>query len=105
MGARPTAPAAVLPNKGSVGEIITQLAQDEVAISWRSRQTIESSGCGLSVFDQHEWARLGDYASSKRGIRGIVPPDTLQPVPLVDFRTKPQPARDLSRFLAESVAR
>jgi len=55
------------PDKWSVGEIIAHLAEDEVASSWRYRQMIESSGCGLSAFDQDEWARLGDYASWNPG--------------------------------------
>ena len=51
------------PDKGSVGEILAHLAEDEIATAWRYRQMVEHSGIDLAGFDQDMWARLGDYKS------------------------------------------
>jgi len=50
------------PNKWSIGEILTHLAEDEIATAWRYRQMVENSGIELAGFDQDLWARMGDCA-------------------------------------------
>jgi uncharacterized damage-inducible protein DinB len=49
--------------KWSIIEILTHLADDEIATYWRYRQMIEHDGVPLSGFDQELWAMLGSYQS------------------------------------------
>jgi uncharacterized damage-inducible protein DinB len=51
------------PGKWSVIEILSHLAEDEVATSWRYRQMLENDGIRLEGFDQDKWSSWGDYRS------------------------------------------
>jgi uncharacterized damage-inducible protein DinB len=50
------------PGKWSVAEILAHLADAEIAISWRLRQTVCSNGVSLQAYDQDAWASTFDYA-------------------------------------------
>jgi uncharacterized damage-inducible protein DinB len=50
------------PGKWSVAEIVAHLADAEIAISWRLRQTLSSNAIPLQAFDQDVWATTFDYA-------------------------------------------
>jgi uncharacterized damage-inducible protein DinB len=50
------------PGKWSIAEIIAHLADAEIAISWRLRQILSSSGISLQAYDQDAWANTLDYA-------------------------------------------
>lgn len=50
------------PGKWSVGEIIAHLADAEIAISWRLRQTLSNNGVALQAYDQDVWADTFKYA-------------------------------------------
>jgi len=50
------------PGKWSIAEIIAHLADAEIAISWRLRQILSSSGISLQAYDQDAWASTLDYA-------------------------------------------
>lgn len=51
------------PGKWSIAQILTHLAEDEIATAWRYRQMVEHSGVDLPGFDQNLWATLGNYAA------------------------------------------
>ena len=60
------APAAKLrkrpaPDKWSVGEIVTHLADCEIVTGWRMRQILGSPGTPIQAFDQNSWASSGHY--------------------------------------------
>jgi uncharacterized damage-inducible protein DinB len=50
------------PGKWSVAEIMAHLADAEVVLSWRLRQTLSSNGVAIQPFDQDVWASTFDYA-------------------------------------------
>jgi hypothetical protein len=50
------------PGKWSVAEIMAHLADGEIAISWRLRQVLSSSGVSIEGYDQDSWATTFDYA-------------------------------------------
>jgi hypothetical protein len=50
------------PDKWSIAEIMAHLADAEVAISWRLRQTLASNAVALQAYDQDAWAETFDYA-------------------------------------------
>ena len=50
------------PGKWSIAEIMAHLADAEVAISWRLRQTLASNAVALQAYDQDVWAETFDYA-------------------------------------------
>jgi len=50
------------PGKWSVAEILAHLADAEIVLSWRLRQTIASNGVAIQPFDQDAWATTFDYA-------------------------------------------
>jgi uncharacterized damage-inducible protein DinB len=50
------------PGKWSVAEVMAHLADAEIAISWRLRQVLSSSGVSIEAYDQDSWARTFDYA-------------------------------------------
>jgi hypothetical protein len=50
------------PDKWSVAEILAHLADAELAISWRLRQTLASNGISLQAYDQDIWAKTFNYA-------------------------------------------
>lgn len=50
------------PGKWSVTQIVTHMAEAEIAVSWRYRQILERSGSEIIAYDQDLWERLGDYA-------------------------------------------
>ena len=50
------------PGKWSVAEILAHLADAEVVLSWRLRQTIASNGVAIQPFDQDVWANTLGYA-------------------------------------------
>ncbi len=47
------------PGKWSAGEIVTHLADCEIALSWRMRQILGAPGTPLQPFDQDAWAASG----------------------------------------------
>jgi DinB family protein len=49
------------PGKWSVAEIIAHLADAEVAIAWRLRQVLSTSGVALQAYDQDSWAAAFGY--------------------------------------------
>jgi hypothetical protein len=51
--------------KWSIGEIVANLAEDEIATAWRYRQMVEHNEIELAGFDQDLWARLGNYGSRR----------------------------------------
>src|SRR5262245_36342891 len=50
------------PGKWSVAEIMAHLADAEIVLSWRLRQTLSSNGVAIQPFDQEVWATTFDYA-------------------------------------------
>lgn len=50
------------PDKWSVAEIVAHLADAEIAIAWRLRQTLSTNGVALQAYDQDRWASTFDYA-------------------------------------------
>lgn len=50
------------PNKWSMAEIAAHLADAEIAISWRLRQTLASNAVRLQAYDQDTWANTFNYA-------------------------------------------
>jgi hypothetical protein len=50
------------PGKWSVAQIVTHLAEGEIAVAWRYRQMLERSGTTIIPYDQDTWEQLGDYA-------------------------------------------
>jgi len=50
------------PDKWSIAEIMAHLADAEVAIAWRLRQTLASNAVPLQAYDQDAWAKTFDYA-------------------------------------------
>jgi hypothetical protein len=50
------------PNKWSMAEIAAHLADAEIAISWRLRQTLASNAVPLQAYDQDSWANTFNYA-------------------------------------------
>ena len=50
------------PGKWSVAEILAHLADAEIVLSWRLRQTLSSNGVAIQPFDQDVWATTFDYA-------------------------------------------
>jgi len=51
------------PDKWSISEILTHLAEGEVSCFWRYRQMIEHNESSIIPFDQDLWYKLGDYPS------------------------------------------
>lgn len=49
------------PGKWSVVEILTHIADTEIALGWRIRQVLSSPGISLQGFDQDAWAASGRY--------------------------------------------
>ncbi len=50
------------PGKWSVAEILAHLADAEIVLSWRLRQTLSNNGVAIQPFDQDVWATTFDYA-------------------------------------------
>lgn len=50
------------PGKWSIAEIVAHLADAEVAISWRLRQTLSNNAIPIQAYDQDSWAATFDYA-------------------------------------------
>src|ERR1700753_4040408 len=50
------------PDKWSVTEIMAHLADVELAVSWRLRQTLACNGIPLQAYDQDVWAKTFNYA-------------------------------------------
>ena len=50
------------PGKWSVAEILAHVADAEIVLSWRLRQTIASNAVAIQPFDQDAWATTFDYA-------------------------------------------
>ena len=50
------------PDKWSVAEIVAHLADAELAISWRLRQTLANNAIPIQAYDQDLWARTFNYA-------------------------------------------
>jgi uncharacterized damage-inducible protein DinB len=50
------------PGKWSVAEILAHLADAEIVLSWRLRQTLASNGVAIQPFDQDVWATTFNYA-------------------------------------------
>jgi uncharacterized damage-inducible protein DinB len=50
------------PGKWSVAEILAHLADAEIVLSWRLRQTLSSNGVAIQPFDQDVWATTFNYA-------------------------------------------
>jgi uncharacterized damage-inducible protein DinB len=48
--------------KWSVAEILAHLADAEIVLSWRLRQTLASNGVAIQPFDQDVWATTFNYA-------------------------------------------
>jgi hypothetical protein len=49
-------------DKWSVSEIVTHLADCEIALAWRVRSILGSPGMPLAAFDQDAWASSGHYS-------------------------------------------
>jgi hypothetical protein len=49
------------PGKWSVAEILAHLADTELVISWRIRQTLSSNGTPIQAYDQDVWAETFKY--------------------------------------------
>ena len=50
------------PDKWSPVEIAAHLSDTEIAVSWRVRQILGTSGIAVQAFDQDAWANTFDYA-------------------------------------------
>jgi hypothetical protein len=50
------------PDKWSVTEIVAQLADAELAISWRLRQVLANNAIPIQAYDQDLWAKTFNYA-------------------------------------------
>jgi hypothetical protein len=50
------------PDKWSVAEIVAHLADAELAISWRLRQTLANNAVPIQAYDQDLWAKTFNYA-------------------------------------------
>lgn len=50
------------PDKWSVAEIVAHLADAELAISWRLRQTLANNAISIQAYDQDLWAKTFNYA-------------------------------------------
>lgn len=50
------------PDKWSVAEIVAHMADAELVISWRIRQTLAQQAVPIQAFDQEVWAKTFDYA-------------------------------------------
>ena len=50
------------PDKWSVAEIVAHLADGELAISWRLRQTLANNAISIQAYDQDLWAKTFNYA-------------------------------------------
>ena len=55
------------PDKWSIGEIISHLADAEIVVGFRMRLILGAPGTPISAFDQDRWAESGHYA--KRDVR------------------------------------
>jgi uncharacterized damage-inducible protein DinB len=51
------------PDKWSVAEILTHLADCEIVTGWRMRQILGAPGTPIQPFDQDSWAAAGHYSS------------------------------------------
>jgi hypothetical protein len=49
------------PDKWSIAEILAHLADTELVISWRIRQTLSSNGTPIQAYDQDVWAKTFKY--------------------------------------------
>lgn len=49
------------PGKWSIAEILAHLADTELVISWRIRQTLSSNGTPIQAYDQDAWAKTFKY--------------------------------------------
>jgi hypothetical protein len=49
------------PGQWSVAEIMAHLADTELVISWRLRQTLTSNGTPIQAYDQDAWANTFNY--------------------------------------------
>jgi hypothetical protein len=49
------------PDKWSIAEIFAHLADTELVISWRIRQTLSSNGTPIQAYDQDVWAKTFKY--------------------------------------------
>jgi len=50
------------PGKWSVAEILAHLADTELVISWRIRQTLSANGTPIQAYDQDVWADTFKYS-------------------------------------------
>jgi hypothetical protein len=50
------------PDKWSAAEILAHLADTELVISWRIRQTLSSNGTSIQAYDQDAWAETFRYS-------------------------------------------
>ena len=50
------------PDKWSAVEIAAHLSDTEIAVAWRIRQILGTSGIHVQAFDQNAWASTFDYA-------------------------------------------
>jgi DinB superfamily len=49
------------PDKWSIAEIITHLADTEIVAGWRLRQILSTNGAPIQSFDQNSWASTFKY--------------------------------------------
>jgi uncharacterized damage-inducible protein DinB len=49
------------PGRWSIAEILAHLADTELVISWRIRQTLSSNGTTIQAYDQDVWAKTFKY--------------------------------------------
>jgi hypothetical protein len=59
---RPQLTTRPAPDKWSIAEILAHLADTELVISWRIRQTLSSNGTPIQAYDQDVWAKTFNYA-------------------------------------------
>ena len=50
------------PDKWSVAEILTHLADVEIVVGWRMRSILGAPGTPIQAFDQDAWVMAGHYA-------------------------------------------
>ena len=48
-------------DKWSIAEIVAHLADTELVVSWRIRQTLTSNGTPIQAYDQDAWAKTFKY--------------------------------------------
>jgi hypothetical protein len=51
------------PEKWSVREILSHLADDELVLGYRLRMVLANPGCAIEGFDQAQWAKVLRYSS------------------------------------------